>query len=148
MLTALVLLSVRVSGLDSSPASVGDGMAGDAIGATGPSSTTTTRSFLTVRRFMDTAGTKDSTTLERRADMKGSTTLVASGDMRVLTASKQGAEMKRRAVETSVATNFTAAPLSVALRRRMPKPASIPVLLVGTPKGAPPAATRIVASRA
>src|SRR6201997_2968655 len=97
---------------------------------------------------MDTAGTKDSTTLELHADMKGSTTPVASEDMRVLTASKQGAEMKRRAVETSVATNFTAAPLSAALRSRMPKPASIPVLLVGTTTGAPPAATRIVASQA
>src|ERR1700741_4504495 len=67
--------------------------------------------------------------------------------MRVLTASKQGVEMKRRAAETSVATNFTVAPLSVALRSRMPKPASTPVFLAGTTTGAPPAATRIVASR-
>src|SRR6201993_3940284 len=97
---------------------------------------------------MDTAGTKDSTTLELHADMKGSTTLVASGDIKVPTASKLDAEMKRRAAETSVAANFTVAPLSVALRNRMPKPAGIPVLLVGTTTGAPPAATRIVASRA
>src|ERR1700758_5358676 len=97
---------------------------------------------------MDTAGTKDSTTLELHADMKGSTTPVASEDMRVLTASKQGVEMKRRAAETSVATNFTVAPLSVAFRSRMPKPASTPVFLAGTTTGAPPAATRIVASRA
>ena len=97
---------------------------------------------------MDTAGTKDSTTLELHADMKAPTILVASGDMKVPTASKPGAEMKRRAVEASAATNFTAAPLSGALRSRMPKPASILVLLVGTTTGAPPAATRIVASRA
>src|ERR1700756_5886658 len=96
---------------------------------------------------MDTAGTKDSTTWELHADMKGSTTPVASEDMRVLTASKQSVEMKRRAAETSVATNFTVAPLSVAFRSRMPKPASTPVFLAGTNRGAPPAATRIVASR-
>src|ERR1700757_382521 len=97
---------------------------------------------------MDTAGTKDSTTLELHADMKGSTTLVASGDIKVPTASKLDAEMKRRAAETSVAANFTVAPLSVALRSRMPKPASILVLLVGTTTGAPPAATPIEVPRA
>jgi hypothetical protein len=97
---------------------------------------------------MDMAGGKDSTTSELHADMKDSTTLAPSGDMKVRTASKQGAEMKGRAAETSVATSFTAARLSVALRSRIPKSASIPVLLVGTTTGAPPAATRIVASRA
>src|ERR1700741_4348751 len=68
--------------------------------------------------------------------------------MRVLTASKQGVEMKRRAAETSVATNFTVAPLRGDLRTRMPKPVSILVLLVGTTTGAPPAATRIEVPRA
>src|ERR1700746_3612607 len=97
---------------------------------------------------MDTAGTKDSTTLELHADMKAPTTLVASGDMKVPTASKLGGEMKRRAAETFVATNFTAAPLSVGLRRRTPKPARIPALLVGMTTGAPPAATRIEVHRA
>src|ERR1700740_1720058 len=97
---------------------------------------------------MDTAGTKDSTILELHADIKARTTLVASGDMKVLTASKLGGESERAAAEASVATNFTAAPLSGALRSRMPKPASILVLLVGTTTGAPPAATRIEVPRA
>ena len=97
---------------------------------------------------MDMAGTKDSTTLEPHADMEDSTTLVANEDMKVLMASMLGVEMKRRAVETSVATSFMAARLSGALRSRIPKPASIPVLLEVMTMGARRAATRIVASPA
>jgi hypothetical protein len=85
---------------------------------------------------MDTAGTKDSTTLELRADMKAPT------------ATEPGAETNRRAEERPAVTDFTAAPLNVGLQSRTPKPARIPVLLVGTTTVAPHATTPTGVSRA
>ena len=97
---------------------------------------------------MDTTGIKDSTTLELHADIKDSTTLVANGDMKVPAASELVAEMKGRALETSIATNFTAARPSVALRSRTHSLGCIPAPLVDTTTVGPRGATRIVAPRA
>jgi hypothetical protein len=135
--------------LDSSLVSVGDGMAGDAIGATEPLSTITTLSFPTVRRSMAGMGDiKDSTTLELRADMKGSATLVAIVGMKDPAAPELSAGRKDSAAETPVTTDFTVARPSAGLQSRTPKPARILVPLEGTTMGATRAATRIGVPRA
>src|SRR5580658_10933069 len=129
MLPGRAFPSGWVSRSDSSLVSVGVGMAGDAIGATEPLSTITTLSFPTVRRSM--AVVEDSMTMELRADIKGSTTLVASVATTTLAASvamKDPAALKLRAgrqdlaAATPVTTDLTAVRPSVGLQSRTPKP--------------------------
>jgi hypothetical protein len=93
-------------------------------------------------------GIKDSTTLELRADMKGSATLVASVGMKDPAAPELSAGRNDSAAETPVTTDFTVVRPSVGLQSRTPKPARILAPLEGTTMGAPRAATRIGVPRA
>jgi hypothetical protein len=93
-------------------------------------------------------GTKDSTTLERHAGMTDSTTLVPVVGMKDPTAPRLGAGMKDPTAETFVATEFTAARLSMRLQSRTAKLVRILAPSVGMTTVVPRAAIRIEATRA
>jgi hypothetical protein len=86
--------------------------------------------------------------LELRADMKGSTTLVASVGMKDPAAPELSAGQADSGGETPVTTDFRVVRPSAGLQNRTPKPARIPAPLEGTTMGGPRAATRIGVPRA
>jgi len=139
---------VPVSQSDSSLVSVGDGMAGDAIGATEPLSTITTLSFRIARRSPAGGDGEESAILEQRAAMKGPTTLVPGAGMKDRTSPKLVAVPNDPATETSVAMDFAVARPSVGLHSRTPKLARIPARLEAMTTVARPAAPRTAVTRA
>ena len=148
MLQAPASLSVSVSQSDSSLVSVGDGMAGDAIGATEPLSTITTLSFRIAGRSPVGGDGEVFAILEQRAAMKGPTTMVLGVGMKDPAAPRLVAVMKGPAAETSVAVGFTAARPGVGLQSRTPERARIPARLEAMTTVARRAARRTAVTRA